>query len=64
MKTFNAEEFNKHPHRVYREADKEGSVRINHSHYRDRIFELRARNRREEWEEEEDKKRRGRGESL
>jgi len=48
MKTFNAEEFNKKPHIVYREADKNGSVRINHLHYKDRIFEITCRDRRQE----------------
>ena len=37
MKTFTAEEFNKSPAQVYREADKNGSV-IKHSHYSDGFF--------------------------
>ena len=40
MKTFTAEDFNKHPARVYREADKKGSVKITHSHYPDVVFVL------------------------
>jgi len=48
MKTFNAEEFNKNPNKVYREADKTGSVRINHLHFRDKIFEITCRDRRNE----------------
>ena len=45
MKTFKAEEFNKSPQRVYRAADIDGSVRINHERYPDVIFVLEARNR-------------------
>jgi len=40
MKTFTAEEFNKLPARVYREADKNGSVQITHTHYPDVVFVL------------------------
>jgi len=40
MKTFTAEEFNKKPLQVYREADKNGSVKITHSHYPDVVFVL------------------------
>jgi len=40
MKTFTAEEFNKKPGQVYREADKHGSVKIKHAHYPDVVFVL------------------------
>ena len=33
MKTFTAEEFNKSPAQVYREADKSGAVEIKHDRY-------------------------------
>lgn len=45
MKTVTAEEFNKKPNAVYREADRNGEVRINHAHYSDRIFVLISRER-------------------
>lgn len=48
MKTFNAEEFNKHPNQVYKEAAKSGFVRINHLHFQDKIFEITCRDRRDE----------------
>jgi len=47
MKTVNAEEFNKNPLKIYREADLNNEVRINHLHYPDKIFVLSARKRRE-----------------
>ena len=40
-----AEEFKKNPRRVYRAADKEEIVIINHDHYQDIVFELTARDR-------------------
>ena len=40
MKTYSAEDFNKLPARVYREADKHGSVQIKHAHYPDVVFVL------------------------
>jgi hypothetical protein len=46
MKQFTAKEFHKYPTTVYRTADKEGSVIINHDRYDDVIFELSARERR------------------
>jgi len=51
MKTFTAEEFNKSPGIVYRIADKEGVVKINHGWYPDMIFTLVAKDRREQREE-------------
>ena len=56
MKTYQAEEFNKNPSEAYREADLNGRVRINHNHYRDKIFELIARPRREELPEDDEDK--------
>jgi len=46
-KTVTAEEFRKAPQKVYEEAVK-GEVKINHLHYRDRIFTLTSRQRRED----------------
>lgn len=40
MKTFTAEEFNKHPAQVYREADKSGNAVIKHARYPDVVFVL------------------------
>ena len=40
MKTFTAEQFNKKPLQVYREADKHGKAEITHSHYPDVVFVL------------------------
>ena len=45
MKTFTANEFTREPQRVYREADTKGEVKINHSHYSDKIFILTSRER-------------------
>jgi len=45
MKTFTAEEFNKSPQKVYREADKNGPVMINHGQYHDVVFVLTVRER-------------------
>lgn len=42
MKTFTAEELNKSPAQVYREADKNGSVQISHDRYPDMVFVLTA----------------------
>lgn len=47
MKTYTAEEFNKSPSRVYRSADKDGVVKINHGRYPDLIFTLVAHDREE-----------------
>jgi hypothetical protein len=46
MKTFNATELNKSAAKVFREADKAGSVKINHDRYPDKVFVLEARERR------------------
>ena len=43
-----AEEFKKNPRRVYRAADKEEIVIINHTHYPDKVFQLVATNVTEE----------------
>lgn len=40
MQVFTANEFNKNPQVVYRAADKDGMVRINHDHYKDVNFVL------------------------
>lgn len=45
MKTFTATELNKEPAKIYREADRHGSVLINNDRYPHRIFELSARDR-------------------
>jgi len=45
MKTFTAEEFNKSPQKVYREADKNGCAIINHGQYHDIVFVLTSRER-------------------
>ena len=42
MKTFTAEELNKSPAQVYREADKNGSVQISHDRSPDVVFVLTA----------------------
>lgn len=46
IKTFHAEEWNKHPQKVYEAAARDGRVRISHMHYRDKIFELHCREKR------------------
>lgn len=48
MKTFTATDLFKHSGKVYRIADIEGEVRINHSKYPDIIFILSSRPRRKE----------------
>lgn len=45
MKIFTAEEFNKSPKKVFREADKNGIVKINHNNYDDKVFYLESRDR-------------------
>ena len=40
MKQYTAEEFNKKPLQVYREADKAGAVEITHKHYPNVVFVL------------------------
>ena len=49
---FNAEQFNKSPAKVYRAADRDGSVIINNGQYGDRIFELISRDRRANLEDD------------
>lgn len=44
MKT-TADQFNKKPQDVYRAADKGETVTINHDRYKDKVFELTARDR-------------------
>lgn len=45
MDVFSAEQFNKHPRQVYRAADLNGEVRIDHDRYPDRVFVLTSRER-------------------
>lgn len=45
MKTFTAKELNKSPAQVFRAADQEGSVKINHDRYPDKVFIIEARRR-------------------
>ena len=45
MKTFTANEFRRNPRQVYRAADVEGSVKINHSDYPDKVFIIEGRAR-------------------
>ena len=40
-----ADEFRKKPQDVYRSADKGENVIINHDRYKDKVFELKARDR-------------------
>lgn len=47
MKTYNATEFNKSAAKVFREADVNGAVKINHDRYPDKVFILKGRERRE-----------------
>ena len=54
MTTFTAHEFAKNALKVYRTADKEGAVRINHSFYKDSMFILTCRPRGEDTEQEEE----------
>lgn len=44
-KTFSAEELSRNPAQVFREADLNGEVKINHGQYKDKIFTLSARER-------------------
>lgn len=50
MKTFTAVEMSNNPQKVYRAADRDGAVKINHGQYDDIVFILTARNRGEETE--------------
>lgn len=56
MKTFNATELNKSAAKVFREADINGSVKINHDRYPDKVFVMEARERgaASDWDETED----------
>lgn len=45
MKTFTAKQLSNRPAEIFREADKEGSVKINHDRYPDVVFVLEARER-------------------
>ena len=47
MKIFNATEFNKKPAEIFREADVNDEVMINHDRYHDKIFILSSRARRQ-----------------
>ena len=54
MKTFTAMEFDRTPAKVFRAADLDGEVRINHDRYHDKIFILKAVERGKiDFEEEE-----------
>ena len=54
MATFTAEQFNKNPAKVYRCADKNGEVKINHDRYDDKVFILVSRDRQSLITDEED----------
>jgi len=45
MKTFTAKEMNKSPAQVFRAADQDGFVKINHDRYPDKIFIIASRDR-------------------
>ena len=47
MKTIEAKQFHMKPSTAYRYADLNGSIKINHDRYPDKIFVLTARDRRE-----------------
>lgn len=53
MKTFTAVEMSNHPQKVYRAADKDGAVKINHGQYDDIVFILTSRKRREDTDRDE-----------
>lgn len=53
MKIFNAADFVKQPGKVYREADKNGSAKINHDRYPDKVFIIHAVERGKSIEREE-----------
>ena len=53
MKTFSATELNKSAFKVFREADKNGSAKINHVRYPDKVFILSAVERGKAIEREE-----------
>ncbi len=45
MKTYTADDFKKHRSKIFREADRNGIVKINHDHYKDKVFFLESRER-------------------
>lgn len=45
MKTYTAEDFKKKRSVIFREADVNGIVKINHDHYKDKVFFLESRER-------------------
>ena len=47
MKIYNATELNKSAAKVFREADINGEVKINHDRYPDKVFILTGRERRQ-----------------
>ena len=47
MKVYNATELNKSAAKVFREADVNGEVKINHDRYPDKVFILTGRERRQ-----------------
>ena len=44
-KKFTAKQMHHAPAQVFRAADRDGKAEIEHSHYKDRVFELTARDR-------------------
>jgi len=50
VKTYTAYEMSKSPQKIYRAADKDGAVLINHGNYDDIVFVLTARERGKEHE--------------
>jgi len=46
LKTFNATELNKNAAKIFRAVDQEGSVKINHDRYPDKVFIIEGRARR------------------
>ncbi len=47
MKTFNATKLNKNAAKIFRAVDQEGSVKINHDRYPDKVFIIEGRARRD-----------------
>ncbi len=45
MKTFTSTQLNKSPAQVFRAADQEGKVKINHDRYPDKVFIMEGRER-------------------
>lgn len=45
MKMFTSTELNKNARKIFRAVDLEGSVRINHEHYPDKIFIITGKKR-------------------